>query len=51
MDWDPPCVRNIGKLKVLLKCIKIYLSRGNIEAPLDQYIEVNEGPDAGNKEM
>ena len=36
IDWAPPYVRNIGKLKVLLKCIKTYLSRGNIEAPLDQ---------------
>ena len=40
----------MGKLKVLLKCVKTYLSRGNIEAPLDQWIEATEGDDAGNIE-
>ena len=50
MDWPIPYVKSVGKLKVLLKCVKTYLSRGNIEAPLNQWIVATEGNDAGNKE-
>ena len=34
---------------VVLRCIKSYMSRGNIETSLDAWISKKEGPDAGNK--
>ena len=36
-------------MKVLLKCICSYLSRGNIETHLDGWITAVDGEDAGNK--
>ena len=49
MDWPPPYIRDGAKLMVLLRCIKSYMSRGNIETSLDAWITKKEGPDAGNK--
>ena len=34
-DWRLPYTKGVGKLKPILKCIKTYLSRGNVEGPLD----------------
>ena len=39
-----------NKLKILLKCIRTYLSRGNVGRPLDIWIETKDGDDPGNKE-
>ena len=50
LDWGAPYIRSVTKLKLLLKCIRSYLSRGNIETHLDQWIVAVEGNDAGNKE-
>ena len=36
LDWVAPYNRSVTKLKLLLKCIRSYLSRGNIETHLDQ---------------
>ena len=49
MDWPPPYTRNGSKLMVVLRCIKSYMSRGNIETSLDAWISKKDGPDAGNK--
>ena len=49
MDWPPPYTRNESKLMVLLRCIRSYMSRGNIETGLDAWISETEGDDAGNK--
>ena len=35
LDGIAPYIRSVTRLKVLLKCIRIYLSRGNIETHLD----------------
>ena len=43
IDWSPPYTKWVGKLKVILKCIKTYLSRGNVEGPLDTWIELKDG--------
>ena len=50
MDWAPPYIKGVGKLKTLLKCVKSYFSRGNVEGPLDAWIVATEGYDPGNKE-
>ena len=34
---------------VFLKCVRSYLSQGNIETSLDAWISETEGEDAGNK--
>ena len=49
MDWPAPYLRSTSKLTVLLKCIRSYLSRWNIETSLDAWITATEGEDAGNK--
>ena len=49
MDWPAPYLRSASKLMVLLKCIRSYLSRGNIETSLDAWITATEGEYAGNK--
>jgi hypothetical protein len=38
IDWHPPYVRSTGNLKILLKAIVSYLSRGNFEVILDQWL-------------
>ena len=38
MDWHPPYVKSTGNLKILLKAIVSYLSRGNFEVILDQWL-------------
>ena len=38
MEWHPPYVRSTGNLKILLKAIVSYLSRGNFEVILDQWL-------------
>ena len=50
MDWPAPYTKGVSKLKILFKCVKTYLSRGNVEGPLDQWIVATEGDDPGNKE-
>ena len=35
IDWNPPYVPRPAKLKVFLKCVASYLSRGNVSGPLD----------------
>ena len=50
MDWSPPYTKGVNKLKILLKCIRTYLSRGNVGGPLDTWIETKDGDDPGNKE-
>ena len=49
LAWPAPYLRSVIKLKVLLKCICSYLSRGNIETHLDGWITAVDGEDAGNK--
>ena len=49
MDWLPPYTRNESKLMVVLRCIRSYMSRGNIETSLDTWISKKNGADAGNK--
>ena len=39
MDWAPPYNKSLEKLKVFLKCIFPFLSRGNVEAPLDIWLQ------------
>ena len=39
MDWPAPYVRSLERLKIYLKCITTYLSRGNVETPLDRWIQ------------
>ena len=50
IDWNPPYIIGVNKLKTLLKCIRSYLSRGNVGGPLDTWIEKKDGDDSGNKE-
>ena len=38
IDWHPPFTRTTGNLKVLLKGVVSYLSRGNFEVLLDQWL-------------
>ena len=38
IDWHPPFTRTTGNLKVLLKAVVSYLSRGNFEVLLDQWL-------------
>ena len=45
-----PYIKGVGKLKTLLRCIKTYLSRGNVEGPLDTWIEAKDVDDPGNKD-
>ena len=47
MDWPPPYTRNESKLMVVLRCIKSYMSRGNIETSLNAWISKKYGADAG----
>ena len=51
IDWNPPYIPGAIKLKVLLKCVCLYLSRGNVSGPLDTWIEATEGNDFGGKEL
>ena len=39
MDWAPPYNKSLEKLRILLKCVSTYLSRGNVEAPLDIWLQ------------
>ena len=50
IDWNPPYAPGAAKLKVFLKCVASYLSRGNVSGPLDLWIEATEGNDFGAKE-
>ena len=47
LEWGPPYTKGVNKLKILLKCIGTYLSRGG---PLDTWIKKKDGDDPGNKE-
>ena len=38
MDWPAPYNKSLEKLNILLKCIASYLSRGNIEVQLDEWL-------------
>ena len=38
MEWPPPYTRSLGSLKILLKAVASYLSRGNFEVLLDQWL-------------
>ena len=38
MDFPPPYVRNTAGLKILLKCVTTYLSRGHYEGDLDAWL-------------
>ena len=38
MDFPPPYVRNPASLKIMLKCITTYLSRGHFEGDLDAWL-------------
>ena len=38
IDWAPPYERNWGSLKILLKAVASYTSRGNFEAGLDDWL-------------
>ena len=38
MDYPPPYVRTISSLKVFLKCVTTYLSRGHFEGDLDAWL-------------
>ena len=38
MDFPPPYVRNPASLKIILKCITTYLSRGHFEGDLDAWL-------------
>ena len=49
MDWSPPYTKGVNKLKILLKCIRTYLSRGNVGGPLDTWFETIDGDDPGKK--
>ena len=49
IDWVPPYTKGVGKLKVILKCIKTYLSRGNVKGPLDAWIVARDGDDPGDR--
>ena len=40
MDWHAPYERSPGNLKILLKAIVSYLSRGNFEIILDQWLNL-----------
>ena len=50
IDWLPPYVLNPAKLRILLKCVASYLSRGNVSGPLDLWIEATEGNEFGAKD-
>ena len=39
MDWAPPYNKSLEKLKIFLKCVSTYLSRGNVEAQLDAWLQ------------
>ena len=54
IDWPPPYERIWGNLKILLKVVSTYMSRGNFEAGLDDWIarpvipaEVGDEPGGG----
>ena len=38
MEYPAPYVRNTSNLKVLLKCVATYLSRGHFEGDLDAWL-------------
>ena len=38
IDWTPPYAKNWGNLKILLKAISSYLSKGNFEGELNAWI-------------
>ena len=38
IDWAPPYGRNWGSLKILLKAVSSYMSRGNFEGELDAWL-------------
>ena len=50
IDWLPLYVPGLAKLKILLKCVVLYLSRGNVSGPLDLWIDATEGNYFGAKE-
>ena len=49
LSLPAPFLKSTSKLKVLLKCVRSYLSCGNIETNLDAWITAVDGEDAGNK--
>ena len=40
IDWPPPYVRSPANLKILLTVVKSYLSKGNFEIHLDQWLNL-----------
>ena len=38
IDWHPPYERTWGNLKILLKVVSTYMSRGNFEVGLDEWL-------------
>ena len=52
MNWQEPYIRSLDKMKVFLKCVVSYLSRGNFEGELDRWLNLaqpTEGePPGGN---
>ena len=54
MDFPPPYVRSPASLKVILKCISTYLSRGHFEGDLDTWLinpVIPVAPAAGEVEL
>jgi hypothetical protein len=49
MDWPAPYVRSLERLKIYLKCITTYLSRGNVEVPLDRWIQAADEGNLGDE--
>ena len=49
IDWVPPYAPAPAKLKIFLRYVASYLSRGNVSGPIDQWIDATEGDDFGNK--
>ena len=49
IDWVPPYAPAPAKLKIFLRYVASYLSRGNVSGPIDLWIDATEGDDFGNK--
>ena len=52
MNWQEPYIRSLDKMKVFLKCVVSYLSRGNFEGELDRWLNLAQSaegePPGGN---
>ena len=40
LNWQEPYVKSLEKMKVFLKCVVSYLSRGNFEGELDRWLNL-----------